>query len=440
MIKNKNYKFTIDKSKIKMLFLQLSIGGAIRSDSMEPLVFSILKSMTPQFIEVDFKDECIGDSYDIKNYDWIIMTATSFTIRRAYKVAKQAKKYGVKTAIGGFHVSAMPTEAMEYTDVVFVGDAEDTWPEFLKDLESGVHQQSYTSEFGEFTGITYDTSIFKDKKYPMLKSVQVSRGCKYNCEFCSIGAMYRGYRYRPVDEIIEEIKTRDLKLIFFADDNLYSSRDEFLKLIKTLAPLKVKWAAQVSIDIADDDEVMSLLADSGCIVLLIGFESLRQANLKKMRKGANLESSYDNKISKIYSYGIAIYATFVIGYDHDDMQSIHEIEEFCKRHSFFLANFNPIMAMPGTPLYERLENEGRLIKPKWWLDSEYRYGQSMVRLKNMNEDELEKGAYYLRSKFYSLSSILRRLRLKANRENTLTFLLTNLVSRKEIHRKQGTRL
>lgn len=441
MMESKNESLVFDKSgKIKMLFLQLSIGGTVRSDAMEPLVFAILKSITPSHVDIDFKDECLGDSYDIKNYDWIIMTATSFTIRRAYKVAESAKAHGVKSAIGGFHVSAMPEEAMEYADAVFVGDAEDTWPVFIKDLEDGTYKRKYTSKFINFEDTFFETSIFNGKKYPILKSVQLSRGCKYSCEFCSIGAMYREYRYRPIDEIVKEIKDRKLKLIFFADDNLYSSRDKFLELLVALEGLNIKWAGQISIDVADDEEVMSRIVKSGCVVLLIGFESLKRDNLKKMRKSTNLDSIYDKKIAKIYGHGIAIYATFIIGYDYDDLESIEEIEAFCKKHNFFLANFNPLMAMPGTPLYKRLMREGRLAKPNWWLDPEYRYGQSMVKLKNMSEEDLENGAYYLRSKYYSIGSIVKRFRLKANRKNPLIFLLTNLVSRREIHRKQGTKL
>lgn len=428
------------ENNIKMLFLQLSIGGVPRSDAMEPLAFGILKALTPDNFHVDFKDENLGDSYNVEDYDWIIMTASSFTAKRAYDISKYARGCGVKTALGGFHSSSLPGEASEYVDVVFVGDAEDTWPEFIIDLEDGAYKRNYISQFISFENTVYDTSIFEDKKYPILKAVQVSRGCKYNCEFCSVSSMYKKVRYRSSAQIIEEIKNRKLKLIFFADDNLLHNREDLIALLTGIEALNIKWAAQISIDVADDEELLKLIKKSGCILLLIGFESLRDKNLKLMKKSVNIKRSYDEKIAKIYEHGIAIYATFVLGYDYDDIDSFEEIKEFCNKHKFYLANFNPLMAMPGTPLYNRLKNENRLTMEKWWLNPNYKYGMSMIVPKNMTETELEKGAYMLRSEFYSYKSIIQRLANNVNRIHPLVFLMTNLVSRREIHKKQGVNL
>jgi len=213
-----------------------------------------------------------------------------------------------------------------------------------------------------------------------------------------------------------------------------------------LIPLHKKWICQISIDAANDTDMLKLMKQSGCIMVLIGFESLDINNLKLMKKGANIKNiDYKKIISNIYDCNLMIYGTFVIGYDFDTVESVKDTVKFAIDNRFAIANFNPLMPMPGTALYERLKSENRLLHERWWLDESYKYGDAMLRPRNLTPSELTEGCKNARFEFNSYKNIFKRLFLgrKANAnsiENMAIFLLSNLISRKEIMAKQGKEL
>ena len=194
-------------------------------------------------------------------------------------------------------------------------------------------------------------------------------------------------------------------------------------------------------DAALQDKLLKLMKESGCMMVLMGFESLNKKNLKKMNKSANLSiGDYDKAVSNIYRHGLLIYATFVLGYDEDTTESFQEIYRFVMKHNFTVANFNPLIPMPGTPLYKRLEEEGSLIYDKWWLSEDYCYGDTAYRPKRLSPEELRDGCKSLRYKFYGVGSVLKRLfagRFHLKHYNLFLFLALNIISNREIHRKQG---
>lgn len=214
-----------------------------------------------------------------------------------------------------------------------------------------------------------------------------------------------------------------------------------MKLFKMLIPLKIKWGCQISIDIAKNEKLLKLMKKSGCISVLIGFESLNPKNLKLMGKSANLINDYQEAIKKIKEYGIMIYGTFIFGYDYDTADSFKLSLEFALKNKFFLANFNPLMPMPGTRLYQRLLKEDRLIYDKWWIDEDFSYGDAMFYPKNMTVRELEDSCFNNRREFNKYSNIAARaLDFKSNLRNLFVYFGGNIVSRKEIYKKQGSKL
>jgi radical SAM superfamily enzyme YgiQ (UPF0313 family) len=273
--------------------------------------------------------------------------------------------------------------------------------------------------------------------------VQSGRGCRFNCEFCSIKAFYGNeLRQRPISDVVAEIEQLDRRHVFLVDDNLFSDLDHARALFEALIPLNILWSCQISIDVTRYPDLIDLMARSGCISALVGFESLDVKNLKQMRKGWNVKwIDYESAIERLKSAGIMIYATFVFGYDHDTVESLERAVDFSIEHKFLLANFNPLTPTPGSKLYERLMEENRMVFPKWWTDPAFRYGDALFAPKGMTADELTEGCYAARIRFNTASSILRRL--CDTRTNMRTpyragiYLLANITSRREIHAKQG---
>jgi len=276
--------------------------------------------------------------------------------------------------------------------------------------------------------------------------VQYSRGCKFNCSFCSIRAFYgNNLRQRPVADVVEDIRRSGKRHIFIVDDNIFVDVPKARELFEALIPLNIKWSCQVSIDVARDRDLVQLMARSGCISALVGFESLDPESLKEIKKGWNVKwQSYDEAIAVFQSAGIMIYGTFVFGCDHDTVEDFDVAVEFAIRHRFILANFNPLTPTPGAALFDRMRREGRLLHDRWWLDPDFKYGDATMQPRGMTADQLTEGCFDARQKFNTLNSILRRMfdHLTNLRSpfRAGVYLLANMVSRREIYRKQRREL
>jgi len=428
---------------MKVTFIRPNLYDDRSSDAMEPLCFAILKSLTPDNIETTFYDERLEPIPLDENTDLVAMTVETYTARRAYQIAAEYRKRGVAVVFGGYHPTFLPDEALLHADTVVRGDAEGVWGQILEDARNGRMQKLYQSaDFPELANVFPDRSIFEGKKYAPMALVQYGRGCKFNCSFCSIRAFYgNNLRQRPVADVVEDIRRSGRKHIFLVDDNIFVDVDKARELFKALIPLKIKWSCQVSIDIARDKELVRLMAESGCISALVGFESLDPASLKEIKKGWNVKwQSYDDAIEVFQNAGIMIYGTFVFGCDNDTSENFDIAVDFAIRHKFILANFNPLTPMPGAPLFDRMQEEGRLLHDRWWLDPDFKYGDATMQPMNMTADELTQGCFSARQKFNTMKSILRRINdRRTNLRSPLrvgVFLLSNFVSRREIYRKQ----
>lgn len=414
---------------------------------MEPLCFAILKSLTPADADISFFDERLETIPFDRPADLVALTVETYTARRAFQIAARFRRRGVPVVMGGYHPTFLPEETLEHADAVVKGDAEGVWGQVLHDAQNNSLQPIYESpEFLPLDGMMPDRSIFKGKKYAPMGLVQYSRGCKFNCSFCSIRAFYgKSLRQRPVEDVVEDIRRSGRRHIFLVDDNLFVNVDKAKELFEALVPLKISWSCQVSIDIARDTELVELMDRSGCISALIGFESLDPASLKEIKKGWNIKwQPYDDAINVFQSAGIMLYGTFIFGCDNDTVESFDASVEFAIRHKFMLANFNPLTPMPGAPLFDRMKKEGRLLHDRWWLDPDFSYGDATLRPMNMTPDQLTEACYAARSKFNTMQSILRRMiDLRTNLRSPYRagiYLLANLISRREIHSKQSRTL
>lgn len=426
---------------MKIVFIQVGMAGARSTDAMEPLAFAVLAGLTPKHHILSFYDDRIEQVPEKLDCDLVAISTGTYTARRAYQLAMLYKNQKIKVVMGGYHPTFMPEEALEYADSVILGDAENTWLNVVNDLENGGLSPIYQAlEQPDITNVYFDESIFLGKKYSKIIPVQYSRGCKFSCEFCSISAFYgSSLRYRDIRYVTDEILRKKAKFVFFVDDNLFLDRQHTRSFLEALIPLKIKWTCQISIDIASDDELLQLMIQSGCMCVLIGFETLNGDNLKQMKKAVNIaHKNYDEVVKKLQSYGLMIYGTFILGYDMDTVDTFDACLEFAFKSHLLLANFNPLTPMVGTKLYDRFKAEGRLIHEKWWLEPSYQYGDAMFYPKQMTPEQLTEGCYRIKRSFNTYSNIVQRgLKGHANRKHLEIFLAANLINRREIIRKQG---
>lgn len=419
------------------------MGDYRSKDGLPPMSMSILAARTPDEVEVVLYDDKIEVVPEDDTPDLVAITVETFTARRAYEFAANYRERGVTIVMGGYHPTFLPEEALQHADAVVIGDAEGVWEQLLCDFKNDCLKKSYRGGNSvPLSDFRLDKSIFAGKKYIPVEPVQYSRGCRFACDFCSIRAFYKSsLRIRPIQSVVEELQTLNRhKLVFFVDDNLFSSRAALDTLFSAIRPLGLRWSCQISIDVARDESLLDEMAESGCVFALIGFESLSRENLKQMGKRWNhVAGDYKQVVSKLHQRKIAVYGTFVFGYDYDTVDTIDQTVEFALDVKLEIANFNPLTPTPGTPLYERLKQEGRLLFPTWWVDPDYRYGDPIFRPKLIDPEEFAQKCFEAKKTFYSWRSITSRVfgtEAGVHPFRTSIVSIANLVSRREILRKQ----
>jgi radical SAM superfamily enzyme YgiQ (UPF0313 family) len=428
---------------VKVTFIQPNLFDDRSTGAMEVLSAAILKSLTPQDIETAFCDERLAPiPYDDPT-DLVALSVDTYRARRAYQIAEQFHRRGVKVVMGGFHPTFLPEEASVFADAVVVGDAEGAWQRVLEDARAGRLQREYRQDaFPPLHDLHPDHSLFRGLPYLPLTLVQGSRGCKFNCTFCSVRGFYgASMRVRPVAEVVDEVRHLGARRFLFVDDNLFLHAAWARELFEALVPLRISWACQISLDAAREPGLLDLMRRSGCFAAFIGIESLSEANLKLINKSWNTkELDYDTAFRRFREAGILVWGSFIFGHDHDRPESFEEAVDFAIRHRFALADFNPLMPMPGTRLYDELKAEGRLIFERWWLDPGYRYGEAAFHPRGMTAAQFTEGCYRARERFGSLGSIARRLvDFRANLRSPYrlyVFLVANLTLRREHAAKQ----
>jgi radical SAM superfamily enzyme YgiQ (UPF0313 family) len=432
---------------MRVTFVRPSITGRRAFDAMEPLAFAVLAAHTPGDVEVAFFDERIEPIPDDHETDLVALTVETYTARRAYQIASAFRRRGVPVVMGGYHATFVPDEALGYADAVALGDAEPVWPQIVADARRGALARVYRADHApDLADARYDRSIFRGKRYAPAVPVQYGRGCRYACDFCSIRAFYgSSVRHRPAAEVAAEVERLGRHFVLLVDDNLFVDVPSALELFAALEPLGVRWGCQVSLDVARDATVMDAMRRAGCVAALVGFESLDAASLADMKKLWNLKGgTYREAIDRFHDRGIMIYGSFVFGYDHDARDVFDRTVEFAVEAKLFLVNFSALTPTPGTPLYDRLKAQRRLIGDPWWLDPAYRYGQATFRPARMTADELTEGCLRARREFYSYGSIARRAtNLKANGRGPSRigiFAAANVMTRRELRNKLGQRL
>jgi len=366
-----------------------------------------LAALTPPDIDVSVVDENLEKINFDEKVDMVGITAMTPTVTRAYEISDSFRQKGVPVVMGGFHPSFMPQEAIQHCDSVVIGEADAIWHNVLRDIESRKLKKFYKQNgFGSLDNMPVPRrDLLRRKSYIMFNTVETSRGCPFQCSYCSVSAFFGNtHRSRPVSDVLREVETLKGILIFFVDDNIVGMPKRAKNLFRALIPYKRKWIGQASLTIARDPELLELAARSGCAGLFIGFESLSQESLEEAGKRINAVRRYAEDIKKIQDHGISIHGAFIFGFDHDDESVFERTVDFVKRHNLDSASFSTLTPFPGTPVYSRLLNENRIVTKDW-----SRYGGAVFRPKLMSRERLNEGCAWAWKECYSYRSILRRL-------------------------------
>lgn len=417
---------------------------------MEPLQLGVIASMLPPDVDVVLYDDRMEHIPFETPIDMAMITVETYTAKRAYEIAAEYTKRGVKTVMGGMHATLCPEEVMEHCDSVMTGDVETIFNEFLEDFKSGNLKKIYRGNVSipPQKNIITRRDLFENKDYLPFSLMQFSRGCIYNCNYCAVSQYFEQKHYcREVEQVVAEIKAQKRKYIFFVDDNLIANKPKAKELFKALIPLKIRWISQGSIDMLYDDELMELIVASGCLGFIIGFESINEASLDCMNKNVNKMRGFDKykqEIERLRHWGLQTWAAFTVGHDTDTVESIKETCKFAIENKFTFAAFNVLTPYPNTPLYKQLEAEGRLLYDgKWWLHDDYRFNHAAFIPKNMTPDELTDVGMYCRSEFNKVPSLIKRAfeprTNMASIERFIMYWMYTPLFRKEVYKKHGMR-
>ena len=434
---------------MKITFITPHVGRKnskeyVHTWQMEPLTIATLAGLTPSDVEFTYYDERVeAINFDAPT-DLAAITVETYTAKRAYEIAAEYHRRGVRTLLGGYHVTLLPDEAQMYADSILVGYAEPLWTQVIRDAEKGVLQRRYTQNKAQ----PYEygmprRDIFQGKPYFKLSCLETGRGCPLHCNFCSIAAVTASrYNGRPIDSIVAEIAALKNRNVFFVDDNFVGNLKHARELCHEIAPLKIRWVGQGTLNMARDEKLLEIMAESGCAGVLIGFESLRHDTLQLMDKKLNVVmGDYKQLIDRLHHYGIGLYGTFIFGYDSESANDTRKTAEAAIDFGLFIAAFNHLLPFPGTPLYEQFRHEGKLTDEQWWLSPTFRFGDVPFNPKNMTPQELHDLCIKARKRFYSIPAIMRRAtNIKGNTPTIRkagAFLGINALLRKEIGQKDG---
>ncbi|MCJ7795280.1 MAG: B12-binding domain-containing radical SAM protein [Thermoleophilia bacterium] len=335
--------------------------------TMEPLGLACVAALTPRHWHIRLADEVVEEIPGDFLPDLVGITSLTPTAPRTYEIAAGFRAQGVPVVMGGMHATFCPDEAGRYVDTVVCGEAEHIWPQVLSDFESGGMRDHYEGTKADLSGLPLPRRDLYRHRY-RVTLVSASRGCRNRCEFCSIWKFEGGrFRARPIPEILEELpQLPRTPITLFTDDNVMCDRDHSLELFRAMAErgLQRRHAVQASLDIAEDDEFMHVLKASGCFAILVGFESVSEATLRKMRKAVNLRvgvDQYPDRIERVHRHGLMVAGTFIFGNDGDGTDIFKRTAQFVLDAGVDLAHFGLLLPMPGTDLCDRLVQEGRLL-------------------------------------------------------------------------------
>ena len=397
----------------KMLRYFYSGADVSRNVFFPPLGLLTVAACTPEDIDVQIVDEKVGDRIDFNlDVDLVGISIFAYSARRGYEIADRFRSRNRKVVLGGFHVFFSAEEALQHADAVVIGEAEPVWKILLEDLRAGTLKRIYKAE--EFLPLDHTPPPRFDlvdlSRYFLKNVAQVTRGCPFNCDFCSVRAYFGPtFRTKPVEQVLRELgRIREGDWVCFVDDNIVGSPRYAMELFKSLIPLKIRWISQGSLSIANSEELLQLAAESGCACLLAGIESVEPVNMRHTGGKISLDR-LEEQINRIHEAGIGINGSFMLGLDGDTPETFERMARFCIQNRIELPSFNAFNPIPGTKIYERMKTEGRLRCNGYREYEDLLFRRKLFYTpKGMTEKEFHVGFDWMCREVFSYKNILRR--------------------------------
>lgn len=401
---------------------------------LPPLGLAMVAAVTPPDVEITLIDENVTTIDFQKHFDLVGITVLTITAQRAYEIADAYRTRGVKIILGGIHPSILPEEAKRHADAIVVGEAEDVWSTLNEDFRANKLQEVYhRSERPNLIGLPLPRrDLFANKGYRFRNTLSTTRGCPYSCAFCTVTSFFgHTYRTRPVDDICREIESLGKSnFIVFLDNNIVGNPGFAKELFRALIPYKIKWVSQASVTIAKDEELMQLAADSGCLSLFIGFESMSPTSLASVGKKINVVDNYEDVINRIHGHGIGIHGFFIFGFDSEEESVFKHTVNFAQKMRLETAQFDYLTPYPGTAFGDSMDKAGRILSKDWT-----RYGYEMVyEPKLITREVMQKGHDWAWRRFYSMTAIWQRLGVKHH--HLWAFWVANMVFRANLRNER----
>jgi len=408
--------FRIIKKYMKLLIL--GENCLIKFSSFNKSIFSTFSFITSiyarQLAAVTPKKHAVkvlesSEEIDLnESFDAVHIHFKTGMALRAYELADEFRKRGITVILSGSHPSAMPEEAKSHADSVIIGSAEILWPVALKDFENGKLKLYYESKDHIDQKSFSSPNILTPQGIKIIGLVEATRGCPYKCDFCQESNILNGsiFRTRPIDEVIKEIKSLPQKFLFFCDVSMTIDASYTKALFKSMKDLNKKFVCEGNADVlVKDEELLELSYEAGCIEWTVGFESFAQQTLESVHKKTNNVEDFALLVKKIHKYKMAILGNFIFGFDQDAPDVFEITQENILNVGLDSARFAILTPYPGTPLYKRLETEGRILTRDW---SKYNRKNVVFEPKNMSKEELQNGFLKISNNFNSISNIIYR--------------------------------
>ncbi len=412
----------------------------VRRRPVVSLALPYLAALTPKGWDVKVVDEQLQDVNFDEPVDVVAITVWTMMSYRAYDIADEFRRRGVPVVLGGSHIYFHADEALQHGDAVAIGEGETVWARMLEDAAGGRLQPIYRGEtIKDLSGLPmprYDLLDMRDYGPSRTYAVQSSRGCPFRCDFCS-ERLYLGdaYRYRPVADVVEEVKRCGSKFIFFADSHFGGKRDRTMELMEKLIPLKIRWSTLWTTYLCNDVEYMDLAQRSGLLHVNVGVESIEPDTLAGMNKRFNKVSKYGDMLANLRKRGISYSLNFIFGWDGESPDVFGATLRFLHEHKVPVAYFNILTPEEGTPLFERLQAQNRVLDlhdlGRWPGHNCY------IQPQHCSPQELERKVDAMYSEFYTVRSMAARLPLPMTIANIASWSL-NLSQRQMV--RSGRRL